>query len=234
MKKIRRSEERGTGDAGWLHSNFSFSFAEYYNPTNMGFGLLRVLNDDIIEPGQGFGTHPHKDMEIITLVLEGDLTHEDSAGHKANLKRHNVQVMSAGKGIFHSEYNGSEENQLKLLQIWIHTKEKGIEPRHDEKDYSKEIQSGKTTTIASGEKNNGLYIHQDVWLLVASVKKGEKIEYKQHKPENGTYIFIIEGKARLLDETLGRRDSIEITGEQNIMIAADEDSEILIIEVPLK
>ncbi len=234
QKIIHRSESRGKSELGWLHSRFSFSFANYYDPEKMGFGLLRVLNDDIVEPATGFGTHPHDNMEIITIILDGALEHKDSMGSGSVIEKGEVQVMSAGSGITHSEKNPSADEKVNLFQLWIFPKERNIEPRYDQKQFPFAGRKNKLETVASGFKTNGsLYIHQDAAITLGNVEKGKKIIYKNFKPGNGSYLLVINGKINLSGEELKTRDAIGIWEQDEIEINALEDSDILIIEVPM-
>jgi len=231
-KQVHRSKERGKSDLGWLHSRFSFSFADYYNPKRTGFGKLLVFNDDTIKPGKGFGLHPHKNMEIITLVTEGELAHKDSTGAEEVLKPGEVQVMSAGSGIAHSEYNLSFIHTLKLFQIWIETKEKNIKPRHDKKwcMFSKNT----LQLIVSGTKgSDSLYIHQKAKMYLGKFEGGKEIKY-QIGNGKGVFIFVIEGTLNVKGTILKMRDSIEMSEADHITLKTVHASYFMIIEVPMK
>ncbi|MGA8264711.1 MAG: pirin family protein [Ignavibacteriaceae bacterium] len=231
---IHRSDSRGKSEPGWLHSRFSFSFANYYNPENMGFGLLRVLNDDVVEPGTGFGTHPHDNMEIVTIILDGELEHKDSMGSGSVIRKGEVQVMSAGTGITHSEMNPSSDEKVNLFQLWIFPKERNIKPRYDQKEFSIEERKNKLETVASGFKTNGsLYIHQDAAITLGNVEKGKKLIYKNFKPGNGSYLLVINGKINLSGEELTTRDAIGVWEQDQFEISAEENSDFVIIEVPM-
>jgi len=230
-KKIHRAEERGKVEAGWLRSRYSFSFARYYNPERMGFGLLRVLNDDIIEPGRGFDTHPHENMEIVTVVLEGALAHKDNSGGEGVIKPGEVQVMSAGSGVMHSEFNNSKKEKAKLLQIWIETKEDGIKPRYGQKAFR--LGRNKLNVLASGEKGKGLYIHQDAVISRALLDKGKEVKYNISGKDNGAYVFVIEGRARIADEELGERDAIGVWNADSLEVSAPSKADVLILDVPM-
>lgn len=231
---IHRSDSRGKSELGWLHSRFSFSFANYYNPENMGFGLLRVLNDDVVEPGTGFGTHPHDNMEIVTIILDGELEHKDSMGSGSVIRKGEVQVMSAGTGITHSEMNPSSDEKVNLFQLWIFPKERNIKPRYDQKEFSIEERKNKLETVASGFKTNGsLYIHQDAAITLGNVEKGKKLIYKNFKPGNGSYLLVINGKINLSGEELTTRDAIGVWEQDQFEISAEENSDFVIIEVPM-
>lgn len=223
MKIIHRSEERGENKIDWLDSKFSFSFANYYDPNKMGFGKLKVLNDDIFHGGGGFPNHPHKNMEIITIVTEGVLEHQDSSGGKGVCKVGDIQVMSAGSGIVHSEINHSSKEDLKLFQIWIETKEKDIKPRYEQKYF--DIEKNKIIVVASGF-NEGLYIHQDAKVCLGDIDK--EIEYKVLEG-NGVYFFVVNGNFEVDGEKLKNRDAIGI--DKNIKIKGN--GRFILIEVPL-
>jgi redox-sensitive bicupin YhaK (pirin superfamily) len=231
---IHRSDSRSKSELGWLHSRFSFSFANYYNPENMGFGLLRVLNDDVVEPGTGFGTHPHDNMEIVTIILDGELEHKDSMGSGSVIRKGEVQVMSAGTGITHSEMNPSSNEKVNLFQLWIFPKERNIKPRYDQKEFPIEERKNKLETVASGFKTNGsLYIHQDAAITLGNVEKGKKLIYKNFKPGNGSYLLVINGKINLSGEELTTRDAIGVWEQDQFEISAEENSDFVIIEVPM-
>ena len=228
-KEIYRNNERGSSNLNWLKSKFSFSFANYYNPNKMGFGALRVLNDDIISPGKGFGDHPHDNMEIITIVTEGELEHKDNVGGKSVIKAGDVQVMSAGSGIVHSEFNHSKTKEVKLFQLWIESKKEDIEPRYDQKKF--DIGKNNLTLVVSGEKSkNNLYIHQDAKILLGKFEKKE-VEYNFNK-NNGVYVFVIDGSLIVNNEKLEERDAIGITKTNKIEIKTDSKSYFMVIEVP--
>jgi hypothetical protein len=237
QKEVQRAEGRGKTEAGWLHSRHSFSFGEYYDPGKMGFGALRVLNDDVIGPGKGFGTHPHDNMEIITIVLEGELAHKDSERNAGVLKHGDVQVMSAGSGLTHSEYNNSNSKHVALLQIWVETKERDIVPSYSQKTFVAAAKRDKFVAVASGMKHKGaLHIHQDAVLSLALLAKDWEIDYVPAKPDagRGVYLFVIEGRVKAGGEVLGKRDAIGIAGCQKLSIEALRDSELLVIEVPMQ
>ena len=226
-KEIYKAEERGKADHGWLQSRFSFSFADYHDPSRMGFGKLRVLNDDIIAPDGGFGMHPHDNMEIVTIILQGALEHEDDMGNKGIIKRGEVQRISAGSGITHSEVNASKE-KTNLLQIWIETKEQDIKPSYEQNRY--EVKKNEIKTIVSGKKiKNTLYIHQDAYFSIGKFEKNKSTEYTLKTKM--AYIFVIEGNVEIEDEPLSRRDAIGISETDKINITAKENSEFLIIEI---
>ncbi len=235
MKKIiQKAEERGTAEHGWLHSKFSFSFAEYYDPNKMGFGMLRVLNDDIIEPGQGFGTHPHNNMEIITIMLKGELEHKDSSGSGSVIMPGEIQVMSAGTGILHSEFNHSQTELTNLLQLWIIPKERNIRPRYDQKYFSlDENQNGMIKTVSGNKSDNVLYIHQDAVISIGKLDAGQKLNYNFSYKNNGAYLFVISGRINFGGDQLNNRDAIGIYEADNFEVSSLTKSELVIIEVPM-
>ena len=225
--EIYKAEDRGKADHGWLQSRFSFSFADYHDLNKMGFGKLRVLNDDIIAPDKGFGMHPHDNMEIVTIILQGALEHEDDMGNKGIIKRGEVQRISAGSGITHSEINASKE-KTKMLQIWIKTKKQNIKPSYEQNKY--EIKDNEIKTIVSGKKiKNTLYIHQDAYFSIGKLNKNKSSEYKLKTKM--AYIFVIEGNVEIEKKRLSRRDAIGISKTDKINITAKEKSEFLIIEI---
>lgn len=230
---IHRSEERGKANYGWLDTRYSFSFSRYYDPEKMGFGLLRVLNDDIVLPATGFGTHPHDNMEIITIILDGQLEHKDSMGNGSVISKYEVQVMSAGSGVTHSEFNPSKTDKVSLLQIWIFPKEENIKPRYDQKSFPKEERKNKLVTVASGFNENGsLYIHQNAEIKIGYFDRAETISYKVRK-ENGVYLFVIDGHIKIGDEELFRRDAIGIYDAEEFVIEVSENTEFVLLEVPM-
>lgn len=228
---IHRSNQRGGGNFGWLKTKYSFSFSNYYNPSRMGFGKIRVLNDDIISPNQGFGKHPHDNMEIITIPLEGELEHEDSTGSKEIITPGEIQVMSAGSGIIHSEFNASSDEELKLFQIWIETAKHNIEPRHETKKIN--LEKNRFTKIVSGnEEENTIQIFQDASIYMGEFDKETKINFETKK-SRGTFSMIIEGFAKINEEEIEKRDSIEIEETQEINFEINRNSKILIIDTPM-
>ncbi len=232
---IHRASERGHANHGWLDAHHSFSFANWYDPAKIHFGMLRVLNDDSVAGGQGFGMHPHNDMEIITIILEGALQHKDNMGNGSVIKPGDVQVMSAGTGVMHSEFNPSPTEKTNLFQLWIFPKEDGIEPRYGQKTFSVEERKNNIQTVASGFKKNGeLYIHQDAALSLANPEKGKSITYSVNKEGNGVYLMVINGEVEINGEKLSRRDAIGISETNTFTVSANENSELLIVEVPMK
>ena len=235
MKKVlHKANERGVAEHGWLHSRFSFSFDQYYDPNKMRFGLLRVLNDDVIEEGEGFGLHPHNNMEIITVLLEGELEHKDSTGTVMVMHPGEVQVMSAGKGIMHSEYNHSKVEQVKLLQLWIIPKERNITPRYDQKYFGFENLNNEIKTIISGAKvDSELYIHQNAAISLGRLEKGREIVYKNIFEDNGSYLFVLDGSINFDNVELGKRDAVGVSDYDELRFNASSDASFIIIEVPM-
>jgi redox-sensitive bicupin YhaK (pirin superfamily) len=234
--RIFSKGERGTANHGWLQANFSFSFGPYYNPDMVQFGMLRVLNDDTIAAGMGFGTHPHDNMEIITIPLEGGLTHRDSMGNQATVGFGEVQVMSAGTGIQHSEMNASETNQAKTLQLWIFPEKDNVTPRYDQKSFDLENNRNSFINIVSPEdKNDGnaLWIHQQAFLHLGIFDAAQAIIYDVKIPGNGAYLFLIEGELEIEGQALQERDALGIIEFENFEIKTKAPSRILIIEVPM-
>ncbi len=231
---LYKSGSRGHADHGWLDSYHTFSFAEYHNPERVRFGLLRVVNDDLVAPGKGFGTHPHDNMEIVSIPIKGALAHKDSTGNEKVINTGDVQIMSAGSGLYHSEYNASKSDPVSFLQIWVFPKERDITPRYEQKSFDKAERQNKLQTVVSPAKNDGaLWINQDAWFSLASLEKGKSLTYSLNNKANGVFIFLLEGNAETAGEMLEKRDAIGVTGTDKIEITANENSEILVIEVPM-
>ena len=235
MKKIfHASSTRGEANHGWLHAKHSFSFANYFDPKRIQFGALRVLNDDIIAPGMGFGSHPHDNMEIITIPLEGALEHKDSMDNIGVIEADEIQVMSAGTGIFHSEYNKNKDKQVKVLQLWVLPKEKNVTPRYDQKSI-KELKKPNTLYPIVTPDPNGpaMWIHQDAWFHMGDFNQSTEIEYKINKAGNGVYVFLIEGSAEIAGEAIKKRDALGIWETDNFSLKMASNSRVLLIEVPV-
>ncbi len=235
MKTIfHKASERGHANHGWLNAKHSFSFASYHDPSKVHFGLLRVLNDDIVAPGMGFGMHPHDNMEIITIPLSGTLEHKDSMGNIGVIRPNEIQAMSAGSGLMHSEYNHSKTEEINLLQIWVFPKERNISPRYDQRIFSENDKNGKFKTIVSPVKaDDVMWINQDAFFSLGKFKLGSKVEYNIKHKGNGAYIFIIEGETSIEGNKTEKRDAIGIWETDEILIEVNADSEILVIEVPM-
>ncbi|MGA2297173.1 MAG: pirin family protein [FCB group bacterium] len=235
MKKIlHKSDSRGSFDHGWLKTKHSFSFADYHNPEKMRFGLLRVINDDIVEPSMGFPLHPHDNMEIITIPITGSLKHTDSEGHEQIINPGDIQIMSAGTGIMHSEYNASDKASVNLLQIWIYPKVRNIAPRYDQKYFDLSANLNQFVKIVSPEKNeNSLWLNQDAEINLAKIEAKNNIKYTSGFPGNGYYIFLISGNIIVEDEDLTEKDAIGIYEAEGINISAKENSFVLLLDVPM-
>lgn len=236
MKKIiHKADDRGYNNLGWLKSYHSFSFGQFYDPNKMNFGLLRVLNDDFVEQSMGFGTHGHDNMEIVSIPLSGSLKHKDSMGNDAVIRTGDVQIMSAGTGIKHSEYNDSTTEPVKFLQIWVFPKEHNIIPRYDQKTFSEDEKTNQFLTVVSPDKNNdkAIWINQDAWFSLSNLEVGKEIEYKLNREGNGVYIFLLEGVIAVADEILRSRDAIGLYDTSSFKIEANNEAKILVIEVPM-
>lgn len=235
MKTIFYSaQQRGKADFGWLKANYSFSFAGWYEPSKVHFGMLRVLNDDSIAPGMGFGMHPHDNMEIITIPLEGSVEHKDSAGGHGVIKPGEVQVMSAGSGIVHSEFNHSKNEYLKLFQIWIFPNVKNATPRYDQKMFDPAERKNKLQLLAGPKKNgDSLWINQNAFLSRADVDSNRDFKYRLHSERNGVYVMMISGSAVIADSMLEDRDAIGVWDASEIVIKTNSSASLLFIEVPM-
>lgn len=231
---LHKSDSRGHANHGWLNAYHSFSFANYYDPEKIHFGALRVLNDDTIAAGEGFGTHPHDNMEIITIPLSGDLEHKDSMGNSGIIRKGEIQVMSAGSGIQHSEFNANADKKLKLLQIWVFPNKKNVEPRYEQislKDLEKENELFQI--LSPNKEDQGVWIHQDAWFHMGNLKSGWKGNYTLKGNNHGVYIFLIDGNIDVENNELTKRDAIGIIETKDISIHVKEDSQILLMEIPL-
>jgi len=231
---IHKAETRGKANHGWLNSHHTFSFANYHNPERMNFGVLRVLNDDIVQAGMGFGTHPHDNMEIISIPLEGDLEHKDSMGNVTVIKEGDVQIMSAGTGVTHSEYNKNKDKEVKFLQIWVFPKSKNTEPRYDQISIREIAKENKFYQAVSPNKGDqGVWINQDAWFHIGNFTKGNSDEYIIKKEGNGVYAFILDGEVEINGEKLSKRDGIGIWNTKSINVKATEKARVLLMEVPM-
>ncbi|MFU2048361.1 pirin family protein [Avibacterium gallinarum] len=229
------ADSRGNANHGWLKSRHTFSFANYYDPARIHFGALRVINDDYVEGGMGFGTHPHDNMEIISIPLSGDLAHKDSMGNGSVIRQGDIQVMSAGTGITHSEMNPNVDTPVQFLQIWVFPNQRNVTPRYQQ------------ISIAEGEKRNdfqqilspnaddeGVWIHQDAWFSLAKFDQGTSKTYNLHKAGNGVYAFVLKGNATIAGKPLSTRDGLGIWDTESFDVVADSDTEILLMEVPME
>lgn len=232
---IHKAATRGHADHGWLRTNHTFSFADYYNPERVHFGALRVLNDDYIAGGMGFGTHPHDNMEIITIPLEGDLEHKDSMGNGTVIKHGDVQVMSAGTGITHSEYNHNKTKPVQLLQIWVFPNKRNVTPRYDQITLDINERRNKLQQILSPNSDDeGVWIHQDAWFHIGRFDQNFETTYTWKKQGNGVYVFVIKGDITVNGTALNERDGSGIWNTDSMSIQANSaDAELLIIEVPM-
>ena len=231
---LHKSETRGLADHGWLLSRHTFSFANYHNPDRMNFGLLRVLNDDIVKPSMGFGTHPHENMEIISIPLAGALRHQDSMGNKYVIESGEIQVMSAGSGVTHSEYNNSDEEEVHFLQIWVFPKEKNIEPRYGQRRFDRTDRQNRFQVLVSPDASDkGLSINQEAWFSMADLDEGKELTYQKHNSSHGIYFFLIEGHIDIDGTLLERRDGLGLVHGESFSIKAKTAAQLLAIEVPM-
>lgn len=236
MKTIlHKSTTRGHANHGWLNSFHTFSFAGYYDPQRIHFGALRVLNDDTVAGGQGFGTHPHDNMEIVSIPLSGSLRHKDSMGNTTVISEGEVQVMSAGTGVYHSEHNNSATDEVRFLQIWVFPETKNVTPRYDQitlKDIAKH--NSFYQILSPNPDDEGVWVHQQTWFHLGSFDKDVSTEYSLKKEGNGLYVFVLEGEVEAAGQLLGRRDGLGITEATQVDFKATADARIVLMEVPLK
>lgn len=232
---LHKAESRGKANHGWLQSFHTFSFANYYNPERMHFGVLRVLNDDTVAAGMGFGTHPHDNMEIISIPLEGDLEHKDSMGNTTVIRNGDIQVMSAGTGITHSEYNKNSDKPVKFLQIWVFPNQRGVTPRYGQITLNKEDRKNKLQQVLSPAANDeGVWIHQNAWFHMSDLDAGTSLTYSLKQPENGVYVFVLKGKLFANEQLLSDRDGFGIWNETQVQLKSDTNCEVLVMEVPMR
>lgn len=233
---LHTANSRGDANHGWLHSKHSFSFANYYNPEKIHFGVLRVLNDDFVAAGMGFGLHPHDNMEIISIPLEGDLEHQDSMGNNTVIKHGDIQVMSAGTGIKHSEYNKNKDKPVKFLQIWVIPNKKDVTPRYDQITLDPKDRINKLQQVLSpNPADAGVWIHQDAWFHIGKFDQGFQSQYNVKKAGNGMYAFVLYGQFELAGQQLNERDALGITDfDQFELKALTPDAEILLMEIPMQ
>jgi hypothetical protein len=236
MKTILyKADSRGSADHGWLNAKHSFSFANYYDPERINFGALRVLNDDTIAGGKGFGTHPHDNMEIITIPFEGDLAHKDNMGNASVIKQGDVQVMSAGTGVYHSEFNNNPDSEVKLFQIWVFPNKRNVTPRYDQISIRDIAKENELYQILSPNKDDqGVWIHQDAWFYLGKFDKGKSETYSLKKDGNGVYLIVIDGEMEVEGQVLSTRDAIGIWDFEKIQIKALTDSQLLLMEIPME
>lgn len=235
MRLITHSaDSRGKVDFGWLQSRHSFSFGHYYNPERMHFGALRVLNDDIVAAGRGFDTHPHSNMEIISIPLHGELEHRDSMGNQTVIAAGDVQVMSAGTGVHHSEFNHKKDAPVKFLQIWIFPNKENVAPRYDQITLDPTDRHNKLQKILAPAPEQGcVWIHQDTWFHISSMEKGTTLDYSFQRKGNGVYLFVLSGSVQISDTVLQSRDAIGIWETDRFSITSTATAEILLMEVPM-
>ena len=234
---FHKSTSRGHANHGWLNAHHSFSFANHYDPQRMHFGVLRVLNDDIVAPSMGFGTHPHDNMEIITIPLRGALRHKDNMGNQEVIHESEVQVMSAGTGITHSEFNANADQEVNLLQIWLYPKLRNIKPRYAQQSFKSEDRINELQTVVTPlgqEEGTAVGINQDAWFSLGTLKSGIEKEYKVRLKTNGVYVFVIEGTVSINGQPLSKRDGLGIWDVEKLDIKAESDAEILVMDVPME
>jgi redox-sensitive bicupin YhaK (pirin superfamily) len=231
---FHKAESRGDANHGWLHSKHTFSFANYHNPERMHFGVLRVLNDDFVAAGRGFGTHPHDNMEIISIPLDGDLEHQDSMGNKTVIRNGDIQVMSAGSGVSHSEYNKNTDKPVKFLQIWVFPNKRNVTPRYDQITLNREDRKNRFQQIISpNPEDEGVWIHQNAWFHLADFEKGISQQYDFKAKGNGLYVFNLKGNLNVNGQELNTRDGLGVWDTDSVIISAESDAEFLLMEVPM-
>jgi redox-sensitive bicupin YhaK (pirin superfamily) len=236
MKKIlHHAADRGHADHGWLNTYHSFSFGNYYDPARIHFGALRVLNDDVVAPGKGFGTHPHDNMEIVTIPITGALEHRDNTGRHGVIRSGDVQIMSAGTGITHSEFNASPRDPVNLLQIWILPAKKNITPRYDQRNFPKDGRVNRwQVVVAPRPEEDALWINQEAWFAMANLQQGQSIDWVARQVSGGAYLFVIGGKVSVAEENLGSRDGLGILDYgSELRIHCEQDAELLILDLPM-
>jgi redox-sensitive bicupin YhaK (pirin superfamily) len=232
---LHKANSRGHANHGWLNSYHTFSFAGYHHPERIHFGALRVLNDDTVAAGMGFGTHPHDNMEIISIPTFGDLRHRDNAGNDAIIKQGDIQVMSAGTGIAHSEMNANRDKEVRFFQIWVFPNQKNVTPRYDQHTMDTEkLQNNLLQILSPHPQDAGVWIHQDAWFHMGVLDKGFHTSYSLKKQGNGVYAFVIEGDVTINSQALGKRDGLGITSATELHITADSQAQLLLMEVPMQ
>jgi len=232
---LHTAASRGGADHGWLKSAHTFSFAGYFNPERVQFGALRVLNDDTVDGGRGFGEHPHDNMEIISIPLSGSLLHKDSMGNEATIERGEIQAMSAGTGIYHTEYNKDKSQPVQFLQIWLFPNKRNVEPRYDQQKIETASKPNQLVQVLSPDPNDaGVWIHQDAWFNMGKLEKGTRVDYSFKKEGNGAYVFVLDGEIQINGQVLSGRDGFGIWDTAAFTIQADSDAEVLIMDVPME
>jgi hypothetical protein len=236
MIKIIKSGEHYHNEEDWLSTYWHFSFAHYQNPDKMNFGPLRVFNDDIIQPGTGFDLHPHRDMEIVTYVIDGELEHKDNQGNYGVIQSGEIQRMTAGSGILHAERNLSKEKPLRLLQMWLFANRRGLSPSWEQRRFGKEARSDKLLPVIVPENvkdGQALYIHQDAAIYISSLASGSRVEHKLSK-DRKAYMFVIEGRVKLNSSMMETRDAAKVENESKLSIQADKQTELILLDLPEK
>jgi len=234
---IHKADTRGYADHGWLKSNHSFSFASYQNPERMNFGMLRVLNDDIVQPKMGFGTHPHQNMEIISIPLKGALSHKDNMGNKRAIEVGEVQVMSAGTGLTHSEFNDSKTDTVNFLQLWIIPEEMSVEPNYEQREFPSEAKKNALLTVVAPKdklEGNALPISQQAYIYRTSLDPNKSIYVSLKSEKNGLYVFVVDGEVEVANHTLSKRDAMGVYDTNTVSLKSRKNSELIIIEVPMR
>ncbi len=231
---LHKADTRGHANHGWLNSKHTFSFANYYNPERMHFGVLRVLNDDEVAPGMGFGTHPHENMEIISIPLEGDLEHKDSMGNVAVIRHGDIQVLSAGTGITHSEYNKNKDKEVKFLQIWIFPNKQNVTPRYSQISLNIQDRHNNFQQIISPNADDeGAWINQNAWFSMGNFDNGFETTYNLKSSQNGVYIFVLEGEIEVEGQILSKRDGFGIWNTESFSLKALSNCDVLLMDVPM-
>jgi redox-sensitive bicupin YhaK (pirin superfamily) len=231
---LHKASDRGHANHGWLNSYHSFSFAGYQDPNKIHFGALRVLNDDTVKGGYGFGKHPHDNMEIVSIPLYGDLEHKDSTGRNEIIRQGDVQIMSAGSGIAHSEMNANKDKEVRFLQVWVFPKEHNITPRYEQKTFDAATRHNSIQTVVAPDDSSAVWINQDAWFSLANLDKGFSTTYTFKKPGDGLYVFVLEGAVTAGGQALSKRDALGISGTEEVTLTATEGTELLLIEVPMQ
>lgn len=232
---IHKADTRRKADHGWLQSFHSFSFAGYYNPERMGFGVLRVLNDDRVAPGMGFSKHPHDNMEITSIPLQGDMEHRDSMGNVSVIRQHDVQIMSAGTGVFHSEMNRNNNQEVGFFQIWIYPKERNIQPRYDQRTFHPNDRKDKMQLVVSPNGESGsLVINQDTWFSLGRFTSSQTLHYTIRRKNNGLYVFVLSGFVTIHEQTLNTRDALGIWDTEEVTLQVASETELLLLDVPMQ
>jgi redox-sensitive bicupin YhaK (pirin superfamily) len=232
---LHKAESRGHANHGWLNSYHSFSFAGFYDPTRIHFGALRVLNDDTVAAGMGFGKHPHDNMEIISIPTFGDLRHKDSMGNETVIRQGDIQVMSAGTGIAHSEMNANRDKEVRFFQIWVFPNKKNVQPRYDQVSLDPaSMHNNLLQVLSPNPHDEGVWIHQDAWFSMGHLDAEFSTSYTLHNPEHGVYAFVIEGDVTINGQALNRRDGLGIEGAAQLQITANSNAQLLLMEIPMK